>query len=62
VYPSRLAFCDDTMRFVTEPGAFRFSVGGASDDAEVQATVDLTGTVAEVRPREIVATLVSRLA
>jgi len=59
VHPSRLAFYDAAMRFVVEPGAFRFSVGGASDRAESQATVVLSGDVAEYRQREIVATAVS---
>ena len=49
VHPSRLAFYDEAMRFVTEPGAFRFSVGGASNTAKAHATVDLAGEVAEYR-------------
>ncbi|HEX7166601.1 MAG TPA: glycoside hydrolase family 3 N-terminal domain-containing protein [Acidimicrobiales bacterium] len=56
VDPSRLAFYDETMRFVTEPGAFRFSVGGASNTAKRYATVDLTGDVAGYHQSEIVAT------
>jgi beta-glucosidase len=56
VHPSRLAFHDEAMRFVTEPGTFRFSVGGASDRAEVHATVELTGDVVEHQVRAIVAT------
>jgi beta-glucosidase len=56
VHPSRLAFYDADMGFVTEPGTFRFSVGGASDSAEVHATAELTGQVAEYRQREVVAT------
>lgn len=59
VHPSRLAFYDEAMRFVTEPGAFRFSVGGASDTAKAHAQVDLTGAVVEHRQREIVATATS---
>ena len=56
VHPSRLAFYDENMRFVTEPGTFRFSVGGASDAAGHHAAVSLTGNVTEYRQREIVAT------
>jgi beta-glucosidase len=56
VHPSRLAFYDEALRFVTEPGAFRFSVGGASNTARAQVTVDLAGEIAEYRQREIVAT------
>ena len=59
VHPSRLAFYDETMRFVIEPGTFRFSVGGASDTATQHATVTLVGDVAEYRQREIVPTAVS---
>ena len=56
IHPSRLAFYDEAMRFVTEPGAFRFSVGGASDRAGQFATVELTGPVSEYRQRDVVAT------
>ena len=56
VHPSRLAFYDEAMRFVTEPGAFRFSVGGASNSAKALATVDLAGEITEYRQREVVAT------
>ncbi len=56
VHPSRLAFYNEAMRFVTEPGAFRFSVGGASNSAKGHATVDLAGEIAEYRQREVVAT------
>ena len=56
VHPSRLAFYDEAMRFVTEPGAFRFSAGGSSDRAKSHASVSLTGDVAEFRQREVVAT------
>ena len=59
VHPSRLAFYDEEMRFVTEPGSFRFTVGGASDRADADAVVVLTGAVASFRQREIVATSVT---
>ncbi len=62
VHPSRLAFYDETMRFVTEPGTFRFSVGRASDAADVHAAVELSGEVVEYRQAEIVATRPSRIA
>jgi beta-glucosidase len=58
VHPSRLAFYDESMRFVTEPGSFRFSVGGSSATATKHATVGLDGDVAEYLQREIVATSV----
>jgi beta-glucosidase len=56
VHPSRLAFYDEAMRFVTEPGEFRFSVGAASNAANREAQVVLAGDVAEYRQREIVPT------
>jgi beta-glucosidase len=58
VHPSRLAFYDEAMRFVTEPGAFRFSVGGAADRARTHVVVDVGGDVASYRQREVVATVV----
>ena len=59
VHPSRLAFYDEAMRFVTEPGAFRFMVGGASDAVAAEATVELTGDIAPYRQSQIVATAVT---
>lgn len=59
VHPSRLAFYDPQMRFVTEPGAFTFSVGASSADIRARLVVELSGDRAEFRQREIVATSVS---
>jgi beta-glucosidase len=59
VHPSRLAFYDPQMRFVTEPGAFTFSIGASSADIRAEQTVTLDGQVAEYRQREIVATKVA---
>jgi beta-glucosidase len=58
VHPSRLAFYDESMQFVTEPGTFHFTVGGSSDTASSGSTVDLTGSVARYLQREIVPTSV----
>jgi len=58
VHPSRLAFYDPQMRFVVEPGSFRFSVGASATDIRAEQTVELSGDVAEYRQREIVATRV----
>jgi beta-glucosidase len=58
VHPSRLAFYDPSMRFVTEPGAFTFSVGASSADIRAEKTVILDGQVAEYLQREILATQV----
>jgi hypothetical protein len=56
VHPSRLAFYDPRMRFVTEPGAFWFGAGASSDDIRTSQIIDLTGDIAEYLQREIVAT------
>jgi hypothetical protein len=56
VHPSRLAFYDPCMRFVTEPGTFTFSVGSSAASIRAEKTVTLDGPVAEYRQRVIVAT------
>ena len=58
VHPSRLAFYDPAMRFVTEPGAFTFSIGASSVDIRAEKTIVLDGEVAEYQQRQIVATKV----
>jgi beta-glucosidase len=55
VHPSRLAFYDEAMRFVLEPGLFRFAVGASSSDIRQQAVVAITGPVAPYAQRSIVA-------
>lgn len=59
VHPSRLAFYDPCMRFVTEPGTFTFSIGSSSADLRAEQTVTLAGEVAEYRQCGIVDTQVS---
>jgi beta-glucosidase len=46
------------MRFVTEPGAFTFSIGASSADIRAEQTVTLDGQTVEYRQREILATKV----
>ncbi len=58
VHPSRLAFYDPQMRFVVEPGAFRFMIGASSADIRAQAVVELGGEVVEYRQCKVVATQV----
>ena len=55
VHPSRLAFYDEAMRFVVEPGLFRFAVGRSSSDIRQEAVVNVTGPVASYSQRSIVA-------
>ncbi len=59
VHPSRLAFYDPSMRFVTEPGAFTFSVGASSADIRAEQTVTLNGEIVEYRQCEVAATQVT---
>jgi beta-glucosidase len=54
VHPSRLAFYDDKMRFVVEPGEYRFAVGTSSSDLRQQVVVRLAGDVTEYRQRSVV--------
>jgi beta-glucosidase len=56
VHPSRLAFYNPHMRFVTEPGAFTFSIGASSADIRAEKTVTLDGPVAAYLQRQIIAT------
>ncbi|HEU5230668.1 MAG TPA: glycoside hydrolase family 3 C-terminal domain-containing protein, partial [Ktedonobacteraceae bacterium] len=58
IHPSRLAFYDPEMRFVTEPGAFAFSVGASSSDIRTEQTATLEGEVAQYRQCAIIATKV----
>ncbi len=58
VHPSRLAFYDPQMRFVTEPGDFTFSVGASSADIRASKTVTLSGKIVEYRQRDIIGTTV----
>ena len=55
VHPSRLAFYDEAMRFVVEPGQFRFSVGASAGDLRQQCVIALVGGVAEYSQRGVVA-------
>ena len=55
VDPSRLAFYDEAMHFVVEPGLFRFAIGASSSDIRQEAIVDLTGPIAPHSQRSIVA-------
>jgi beta-glucosidase len=59
VHPSRLAFYDDAMRFVVEPGTFRIMVGASSADVRLEETVTLAGETATHRQAEIVPTEVA---
>jgi beta-glucosidase len=54
VHPSRLAFYDEAMLYVVEPGLFQFAVGASSSDIRQKAVVELTGPVATYSQRSIV--------
>lgn len=57
--PSRLAFFDESMDLVCEPGAFTVELGGCAGDPAVRATFDLDGPVTGHRQREVVPTEVT---
>jgi beta-glucosidase len=59
VHPSRLAFYDPSMRFVTEPGAFTFSVGASSADIRAEQMITLDGPLVEYCQREVMDTEVA---
>ena len=54
IHPSRLAFYDEAMQFVVEPGLFRFAVGASSSDIRQNAVIELAGPVATYSQRTIV--------
>ena len=54
IHPSRLAFYDEAMQYVVEPGLFQFAVGASSSDIRQKAVVKLTGPVATYSQRSIV--------
>ena len=56
VHPSKLAFFDESMAFVSEPGTFTFSVGTSAAEIVASCQVALEGTVRIHRQRDIVAT------
>ena len=58
VHPSRLAFYDPEMRFVTEPGVLTFLMGASSADIRASVSVDLEGPITEHRQAAIVPTAV----
>jgi beta-glucosidase len=61
IHPSRLAFFDEQMEFVCEPGAFRIEIGGCAGHPKVVTTCDLSGDVAHYRQSEVIATAIELL-
>ncbi|HET9058353.1 MAG TPA: glycoside hydrolase family 3 N-terminal domain-containing protein [Acidimicrobiales bacterium] len=53
IHPSRLAFYDERMDFVVEPGKFRFVAGRSCQDAACEAMVELAGRTALYRQRDV---------
>lgn len=54
VHPSRLAFYDEEMHFVVEPGEFRFATGKSAVAICQEAVVRLSGGVATYTQRSVV--------
>ena len=55
VHPSRLAFYDEKMEFVVEPGEFRFATGSSAADIQQEQVVKLSGGVAGYSQSSVVA-------
>ena len=55
VSPSRLAFYDEAMDFVVEPGEFSFAAGPSAADLRTSATVELAGSIADYSQRSVIA-------
>ncbi|MGH9013325.1 MAG: fibronectin type III-like domain-contianing protein [Acidimicrobiia bacterium] len=49
----RLAFYDERIRFLVEPGTVKVMVGGSSADIRLEATVALAGDAREVDPNSV---------
>jgi len=57
--PSQLAFHDEALRLVLEPGRFRVFAGASSADLRAEAELAIEGPLREIAPREIEPTAVS---
>lgn len=55
VHPSRLAFYNERMDFVVEPGEFRFLVGASASDIRQEREVTLAGAVTRYSQSKVVA-------
>jgi len=58
VHPSKLAFYDESMERVCEPGSFTFMTGPSAGRLEATATVMLTGDVHPHLQRDVIGTTV----
>jgi beta-glucosidase len=56
VHPSRLAYYNDNMRFVVEPGQFTFWLAASAEDARLEGTAELTGSAVEHLRTDVVPT------
>ena len=56
VHPSRLAYFDEAMDLVCEPGVFAFEVGGHAGAPAATVSVELDGPITGHRQRDVVAT------
>ena len=59
VHPGRLAFFDEAMRFVVEPGQFRFATGVSAVALRQESVVNLTGEMARYSQRSVEAVRVT---
>jgi beta-glucosidase len=56
--PSQLAFFDERMRFVVEPGEFRVMIGASSADIRAEGSFTIDGSERELRTADLVPTRV----
>jgi beta-glucosidase len=56
IHPSRLAYYDDQMRLVAEPGRFTFWLAASAEDVRLESTVELAGPVVEYPRTAVVPT------
>jgi beta-glucosidase len=59
VHPSRLAFFDEAMDLVCEPGVFSVELGGCAGSPEATTSFELGGHISGFRQKDIVATTVA---
>ncbi len=59
VDPTQLAYYDETMTLVIEPGAVEYLVGPSSADLPLRTTIEMSGSERAIRPNDRVPTTVS---
>ncbi len=58
VHPSQLAYYEEEMRLIIEPGTVQIMIGASSADIRVEAVARLHGEIRQIRPSDIKPTTV----